>query len=578
MRRSRTALAALATGLGVLALQGPVTAAGPPSLTAPVQGTTVDVDPGRMYASPALAIDPENPLRMVAGFADLRTRRCGILRTSDGGRTWARPEGSPGPASFPFCSQSQGGVIQAPVAFGGEGMLYMGLGGWGEEDGARTGGAVMVARSADLGDSWETVVVRSARGKTGETAENLRPVQSIAVDRKKGKDDTVFITYALTKPGLTAPNAAPAAPMVAVSHDGGRTFTESDLTNNLFEPKAIRDQAISAATTTTVAPGSTTTTTRPPAAGSKAAEPNQAANFGAAGSRNGMVARLDGKGNAYVIWPTGTANVDPSPPAGMALSKSSDGGRTWTTELAIPFSYDNARGGPANAYSQLAVTKEGTLHIAYNVNPKPDVANYSEVYHRASYDGGKTWSEPRALSDEDENLYAGQFFPNLSVAPNGRVDVAWWDTRDTPGQRLNDLYYAYSEDDGKTWSKNQRITDRSVDRRIGVWGLNYDIASQPGIASTNAYAVFGWDDTRNTDTSFGDNSTLGGGLQDIYTAAAQFEAIGGGSSRTAKIVLAGIVGLLVVALMLVAAAMFQRRATGPPLPAEEGARRKAEVG
>jgi hypothetical protein len=564
MTRSRTAFAALAAGLGVLALQGPVTAAaGPPSLPPPVQGTTVDVDPGRMYSSPALAVDPKEPLRMIAGFADLRTRRCGILRTADGGRTWSRPDGSPGPASYPFCSQSQGGVIQAPVAFGGGGMIYMGLGGWGEEDGARTGGAVMVARSADLGDTWETVVVRTARGKTGEDAENMRPVQSIAVDRKNGRDDTVYITYALTKPGLTGANAVPARPMVAVSHDGGRSFTESDLVGNLFEPQALRDQALSQATTTTAAPGATTTTTRPPAAGTRAATPNQAANWGAAGSRNGMVARLDGKGNAYVIWPTGAVHQEPSPPSGMALSKSTDGGRTWTTEMAIPFDYDNARGGPANAYSQLAVTKDGTLHIAYNVNPKPEIANYSEVYHRASYDGGKTWTERKALSDEPEDLYAGQFFPNLSVADNGRVDVVWWDTRDTPGQRLNDLYYAYSTDDGRTWSKNQRITDKSVDRTVGVWGLNYDIASQPGVASTNEYAVFGWDDTRNTDKAVGDNTYLGGGLQDIYLSAAQFEAIGGGSSRTAKIVLAGIVGLLVVAVMLVAAAMFQRRSTGP---------------
>jgi hypothetical protein len=562
MRRSWSVVAALATGLAVLLAGGPAPAAGPPTLTAPVHSTSTDVDPGRMYSSPALAVDPEDPLRMVAAFADLRTRRCGIVRSTDGGRRWVRPDGGPGTPSFPFCSQSQGGVIQAPVAFGGDGMLYMGLGGWGDEEAARTGGAVMVARSADFGDTWDTVVVHSARGKTGDEAENVRPVQSIAVERRGGDDDIVYITFALTRPGQTAPNAAPASPMVAVSHDGGRTFTEHDLVNQLFEPQAIRDQAFSAVTTSTVAPGETTTTTRVPPAGSRAATPNQAANFGAAGSRNGMIARVDGDGNAYVVWPTGTVNVADSPPSGLALSKSTDGGRTWNTMLSIPFSYENARGGPANAYAQMAVTREGSLHIVYNLNPQPDVANYSEVFHRASYDGGRTWTEARALSDEDPALYAGQFFPNLSIAPNGRIDVAWWDTRDTPGMRFNDVYYAYSTDDGRTWSKNERITDRSVDRRLGVWGANYDIASQPGVASTNAYAVFGWDDTRNSDQTFQDNAYLGGGLQDVYIAAAQFEAVGGGSSRTAKIVLAGIVGLLVVGLMLVLAAVVSRRGSG----------------
>lgn len=579
MRRAWRMSTALGTGVAVMLIQGPAPAAGPPTLTRPAHATVADVDPGRMYSSPAIAVDPTDPLRIVAGFADLRTRRCGIVRSLDGGRTWARPEGSPGPATYPFCSQSQGGVIQTPMAFGGDGMLYMGLGGWGEEDGARTGGAVMVARSSNLGDSWETTVVRTARGKTGEEAENMRPVQSIAVDRKGGSDDVVYITFALTRPGLTGANAVPARPIVAVSHDGGRSFTEHDLVGDIFEPQTVRDQITSAATTSTLAPNETTTTTRVPAAGSRAAQPDQAANFGAAGSRNGMVARLDGDGNAYVIWPTGSVHQDPSPPGAMALSKSTDGGRTWTSSIAIPPSYDNARGGPANAYSQLAVTKEGTLHIVYNVSPTPDIANTSEVYHRASYDGGQTWTERRVLSDEeDPDLYAGHFFPNLSVADNGRVDVAWWDTRNTPGQRFNDVYYAYSDDDGRSWSRNERITDQSVDRRVGVWGANYDIASQPGIASTNAYAVIGWDDTRNTDTSVGDNTYLGGGLQDIYIAAAQFSEIGGGTSNAAKVALAGVVGLLVVGLILLVGAMVTRGRTGRGSDAAEGSKTASKVG
>jgi hypothetical protein len=563
MKRSRSVCAALLTGVGLLLLQGPAPAAGPPTLTTPVQATKVDVDPSRMYSSPALSIDPSNPERMVAGFADLRTRRCGIVRSVDGGRSWVRPDASPSTPSYPFCSQSQGGVIQAPVAFGGGGMLYMGLGGWGEEEASRTGGAVMVARSADLGDSWETVIVRTARGKTGEEAENLRPVQSIAVERKNGNNDVVYMTFARNLTAFNAPNDVPASPMVAVSRDGGRTFAEPvDLVGDVFASQALRDQALAAVTTTTAAPGSTTTTTRPPPADSKAATPNQAANFGAAGSRNGMVARVDGKGNAYVIWPTGTANIAASPPPGMALSKSTDGGRTWSSALAIPFSYDNARGGPANAYSQLAVTREGSLHIVYNINPTPDIANYSEVMHRASYDGGQTWTEPKPIGDAPKDLYAGQYFPNLSVAPNGRIDVAWFDLRDTPGMRSTDVYYAYSTDDGKTWSKNHRMTDASIDRRLGVYGAGYDIAGQVGIASTNAYAVVGWDDTRNSDEASKANIVPGGGLQDIYISAAQFEAIGGGTSSTAKVVLAGVVGLLVVGLILLLGALLTRRGTG----------------
>ncbi len=576
MKTSLRALGGLAAAAVVLtAAPGAPAATGAPALTRPVQATKADMDPGRLYSSPAFAIDPADPHRIVAGFADLRTRRCGIVRSVDGARTWTRPDGSPQTAAYPFCSQSQGGVIQAPVAFGGKGRLYMALGGWGSEEAARAGGAIMVASTDNLGDTWNTTVVRTARGKVNENQENLRPAQSIAVERKNGSDDVVYVTFALTRPGLTAPNGAPATPMVAVSHDGGKTFAEAmDLSAKFFDNQAVRDQAFSAVTTTVPAPGATTTTVAPTPAGSKAATPNQAANFGSAGSRNGMIARTDGKGNVYVTWPTGTANLANSPPGGLALSKSTDGGKTWATSLALPFSYENATGGPAGAYPQMVVSPTtGALHIAFNRNPTPELAGASDVYVRSSYDGGKTWTEPKNIGDDDPKVYAGQYFPNLSIAPNGRIDVAWWDTRDTPGQRFNDVYYAYSTDDGKTWSKNQRISDQSVDRRLGIWGLNYDIASQPGVTSTNEYAVFGWDDTRNSDKTVKDNAYLGGGLQDIYIAAAQFQALGGGTSSTAKVVLAGVVGLLAVGFVLIlAAALTRRRRPAGPDDAAHGRR------
>ncbi|MFP5318850.1 MAG: sialidase family protein [Acidimicrobiia bacterium] len=569
MRRAAAVLAASA--VGTLAAVGTAPAAEPPTLTRPVQASVADQDPGRLYSSPAFAVDPEDPLRIVAGFADLRTRRCGILRSLDGGKSWTRPDGAPGTAAYPFCSQSQGGVIQAPVAFGGDGVLYMALGGWGEEEASRVGGAVLVARSSDLGDNWDTTVVRTARGKSGNEAENIRPVQSIAVEPKGGGDDVVYVTFSRTLTGFTAPNAVPSAAMVAVSRDGGRTFGEAvDLVGKLFEPQALRDQALSAVTTTTAPPNATTTTTTIPPADSKAANPNQAANFGAAGSRNGMVVRVDGDGDAYVLWPTGTANIANAPPPGMALSKSIDGGRTWQTKLSIPFDYLNSRGGPANAYQQLAVTREGTLHIVYNQTDNPDLAGHSNVYHRASYDGGETWTEAKDLGDDDPKLFAGQYFPNLSIAPSGRVDVVWWDTRDTPGMRSTDVYYSYSTDDGRTWAKNQRITDQSVDRRLGVWGLNYDIASQPGVSSVDEYAVIGWDDTRNSDPDTKARADLGGGLQDLYVAAAQFEAVGGGASRAGKIVLAGIAGLVAVGLLLLLAALATKRRAPAESPRSPG--------
>lgn len=561
MRTTQRRLAVLLTGaVAGAVLSGPAHAAEPTGLTEPVRATQADLSPTRMYSSPDLAIDPENPLRVVAGFADLQTRRCGLMRSSDGGASWTMPDASPQTPDYPFCSQSQGGVIQAPVAFGGGGMLYMALGGWSPEEASRTGGAVMVARSADLGESWQTSVVRTARGKTGDEAENVRPIQGIAVESRGGDDDVVYLTFSMTRPGLKEPDALPPAPMVAVSRDGGRTFDQGvDLAQGAFESAELRQQALDAAPPAPGGGGGGAPPTPPPA-GTKGATPNSAANFGGRGGRNGTVVGVDGEGTAYVLWGAGSVNVVPGTAQALFLSTSTDSGRSWTTAQATPFSADSPTGGPAFAGQQMAVADDGTLHIVYGLNPRPKLAAYGEVFHRVSRDKGKTWSDLLALSDDAPADLKAQFFPNISIAPNGRLDVVWWDTRDDPGIRSNDVYYTYSEDDGASWSENRRITDQSVDRRFGVYGLGFDIAAPPGVASTDAYAIFGWDDTRNSGPPpTGLDARNGTGVQDIFTSAAQFAPVAVQTSNTAKILLAGVVGLLLVGMFLVIASLLTRR-------------------
>jgi hypothetical protein len=130
----------------------------------------------------------------------------------------------------------------------------------------------------------------------------------------------------------------------------------------------------------------------------------------------------------------------------------------------------------------------------------------------------------------------------------------------------------YSTDNGATFSKNIRITDQTVDRRFGVWGNNFDQNSPPSLASTNEYALFAWDDTRMSRGDAGNvqaadptvSGGIGTGVQDIFSAAYQFKALGGGTSKVAKAVIAGVVGLLAVGLVLLIIALAQRRSSGGP--------------
>lgn len=172
-----------------------------------------------MYSSPTFAVDPDNPLRVISAAADLRSRRCDVMRSSDGGQTWTLLEAAPALPSYPFCSQSQGGVIQTPMAFGRSGTLYMATGGCDDQDGARSSGAIVLSKSTNLGDTWDSVLVYNARGKTADAAENVRPAQDLVVDTKTGGDDVVYVSFNLTKPNAAAPNAVPGQPMVAVSRD-----------------------------------------------------------------------------------------------------------------------------------------------------------------------------------------------------------------------------------------------------------------------------------------------------------------------------------------------------------------------
>ncbi|MGI8808146.1 MAG: hypothetical protein ACR2KK_09955 [Acidimicrobiales bacterium] len=96
----------------------------------------------------------------------------------------------------------------------------------------------------------------------------------------------------------------------------------------------------------------------------------------------------------------------------------------------------------------------------------------------------------------------------------------------------------------------------------------------------------GWDDTRFSTGEEGQivlanpvgTQGVGGGVQDIFIAAVQFEKIGGGTSRTAQIVLAGVVGLLVVGLILLAVGMLGRKGAGPRATASPRGRAEAGVG
>jgi hypothetical protein len=153
------------------------------------------------------------------------------------------------------------------------------------------------------------------------------------------------------------------------------------------------------------------------------------------------------QGSTYLlphVTPDGTVyttlvNFDPAhqyaAPVTISIDRSTDGGRTWTTlpgqvsdPAGPPLIYANTtfRDGIVNTFAvgnHLDVQGQYPLYVAY----EDYSAGVDNVMLTASYDGGSTWTP--AIQVNDNASLVDEFQPNLSVSPNGRVSIAWYDRR-----------------------------------------------------------------------------------------------------------------------------------------------------
>ena len=99
---------------------------------------------------------------------------------------------------------------------------------------------------------------------------------------------------------------------------------------------------------------------------------------------------------------------------------------------------------------------QGEVYMLCSVNPPG--GDPLDVHFVRSTDGGATWSNPIRVNDDPNNNGAWQWFGTMSVAPNGRIDVIWNDTRNTGVANMSELFYSFSTDGGDTWSPNVQLS------------------------------------------------------------------------------------------------------------------------
>jgi len=109
----------------------------------------------------------------------------------------------------------------------------------------------------------------------------------------------------------------------------------------------------------------------------------------------------------------------------------------------------------------LAVDRSGTStnnNVYMLASVTPDPSSGSEVMFVRSTDGGHTFSAPHRVNDDPVNPVKWHWFGTLSVAPNGRIDAVWLDTRNAANNTNSQLFYSYSTDAGDTWSSNIAVS------------------------------------------------------------------------------------------------------------------------
>jgi hypothetical protein len=134
------------------------------------------------------------------------------------------------------------------------------------------------------------------------------------------------------------------------------------------------------------------------------------------------------------VWTTTTNNPSQQgyTTASISLIWSKDGGATWQGPLTVSPqvnlpTYQNTtfREGIVNTFA-VGTKKVGANYPLY-VSYEDGGTGLSNVYLTASYDNGQTWAAPILVNDNQGPTEALQ--PNLNVAPNGDVDIAFYDRR-----------------------------------------------------------------------------------------------------------------------------------------------------